>query len=193
MDLTTDIIVRPELVSLSNRTEAAKYQFKAKSAGYFPNISGFAGYSIGKPNRDFFKAEWDDYFSAGIILDWEFNFGGGTINDIHSARGYYHSARMDYKAYEEGLLLEAEVALKDLHHAYDIYQISKEEYSITARKFRLAGEKQRAGQIAVNRLLEMEAELAAAEQLYHVSIINYFLKESDLLYAVGSPKIYGGL
>jgi hypothetical protein len=38
----------------------------------------------------------------------------------------------------------------------------------------------------------MEADLAASEQFYRLSLISYYLYETEYLFAVGSQKISGG-
>lgn len=90
-------------------------------------------------------------------------------------------------------MLQVKVGLANLKYAYRAFAISQEEYDISKRKFRLAKEKQKAGYMSVNRLLELEAELTATEQLYHASEINYYIKQNEYLYTLGSPGIYGGL
>ncbi len=188
----TDSIYRPELKKLSSQIRSAEQQVRIKTAAYFPSLTGFGGYSVGKPNRDMFDAKWNDYFSAGILLNWEFNLGGKAGSNIASAKQRLSMARMNYRAVEEKLMLEAETALENILYAYRLYESSKRKYNITGNKFRLAKEKQQAGDLTVNRLLEMESEYSAAEQIYFVSQLKYYINESYFLYAMGLDKIYGG-
>ncbi len=191
--ISPEKIQRAELMEISGRIEAAENQIKVNRAAYFPNISGYAGYTYGKPNRDFFSSSWNDYFSAGLSLNWNFNFGGKTKNGVNYARGLSRMSRAAHSELEEKLVLDAKTALENILLAYDLYETSKNKYSITAGKFRLAEEKQKAGDLTINRLLEMESELTAAEQMFKASQINYFISETNFLYAIGSKKIYGGL
>lgn len=192
LKVESPLIKRPELSMLSSQAKAAEYQVKSSKAEYLPIISGFAGYSVGKPNRDFFEASWDDYFSAGLTLSWNFNFGGRVRNNIQSARGRYLSTKMVREDLAEKYLLEAETARENLLYAFNKYEISGREFSIASQQYHLAGEKQKAGRISVNRLLEMESDLTVAEQAYSAAMINYYMEESNFLYAIGSEKIYGG-
>jgi outer membrane protein TolC len=57
----------------------------------------------------------------------------------------------------------------------------------------LAEDKQKAGQMTVNRLLELEAELTETEQQFEAARLKYFAAVTDYLYAVGSDAIWGGL
>ena len=188
----TDSIFRPELKKISSQIQSAQQQIRITKAAYLPSLTGFGGYSIGKPNRDMFNAEWNDFFSAGLALNWEFNFGGKTGNKISTAKQQLMSAQTNYLAFEEKLMLEAEISLENILSAYRLYQSSERKLNITGNKFRLAKEKQKAGGLSVNRLLEIEAEYLAAEQIYFVSQLKYFMDESYFLYATGSDKIYGG-
>ncbi len=190
--IDTDSIFRPELKIISSKINSAEQQIRIKRAAYIPNITGFGGYSIGKPNRNMFDPEWNDYFSAGLMLNWEFNFGGKAGSDITSAKQKLSSARLNYLAVEEKLHLESEIALENILSAYKLYKSSQRKYNITGNKFRLAKEKQKAGGLTVNRLLEIESEYSAAEQIYFVSQLKYYINESYFLYAIGSDKIYGG-
>ncbi|MCP4703095.1 MAG: TolC family protein [candidate division Zixibacteria bacterium] len=190
--IDTDSIFRPELKKISSKINSAEQQIRIKRAAYIPNITGFGGYSIGKPNRNMFDPEWNDYFSAGLMLNWEFNFGGKAGSDIASAKQKLSSVRLNYLAVEEKLHLESEIALENILSAYKLYESSQRKYNITGNKFRLAKEKQKAGGLTVNRLLEIESEYSAAEQIYFVSQLKYYINESYFLYAIGSDKIYGG-
>ncbi|MGB2769565.1 MAG: TolC family protein [Candidatus Zixiibacteriota bacterium] len=190
---TLQRINRPELRAFDHRIQAAEYLVGSANASHFPNVSGYAGYSVGKPNRDFYGKTWNDNFTVGMSLNWEFDLGGQTIRSAQAAKEMVFSTQEDKKDLEESLLLQVKVGLANLKCAYRAFAISQEEYDISKRKFRLAKEKQKAGYMSVNRLLELEAELTATEQLYQASEINYYIKQTEYLYTLGSPGIYGGL
>lgn len=185
-------ISRPELKALANRLIAAEQAVKINRASWFPNLSAYAGYSGGKPNRNQFDAEWDDYFSVGALLTWNFNLGGRTDRNIAKARKEYEALKMSRLALQEQFLLAAENGLESLKNAYDLYRIAENEKNLTEHKYRLGQEQQQAGEISVNRLVELEADLTAAEALYSASKISFYLTETELLYTIGSSKIYGG-
>jgi outer membrane protein len=185
-------ISRPELKALDSRIRTANLLISLSGANYFPNLSGYAGYSTGKPNNDMFNKTWRDYFNIGLALNWEFNLGGKTHNSTLSARQLAFSARIAKSRLTETFTLQAGIAQENLHYAHQAYAIAQKELEITTHEFRLAKEKQQAGKLSVNRLLEMEADLTSAEQMYRASIINYFISETEYLYAIGAPKIYGG-
>ncbi len=184
---------RPEIQNLEHITMAAGQVVALKRAEYFPDISAFAGYSTGKPHRDFFEKSWNDYFSFGLSLNWQFNFGGRTMHEISSARQTFNSSQMAEKELRELLTLQTKIALEDLKAAYYTYETVKSEYEIASSKYRLGQELQMSGGMTTNRLIELEAELTSAEQMYRASIINYYLADTEFLYAMGSSKIYGGL
>jgi OMF family outer membrane factor len=188
-----DNITRPEIQSLNHVTKVTEQLIGLKRAEYFPDISAFAGYSTGKPNRDFFEKSWDDYFSLGLSLNWNINFGGQTKHEISSARHTYKSMQMAERDLYEMLTLQAKVALEDLKAAYHTYETVKSEFEIASSKYRLGRELQMSGEMTTNRLIELEAELTSAEQMYRASIIDYYLADTEYLYAIGSPKIHGGL
>jgi outer membrane protein len=186
-------IDRPELRMLDYQIKTAEHLVGLERAAGLPSLSGYTGYSVGKPNRDQFNKTWNDNVTVGLSLIWEFNLGGRSLRKTQAAGQAVWSAKEAKRDAEETLELQAGISREKLKHAYQAYVASGEEYRIAQRKFHLAREKQKAGQISVNRLLEQEAELTATEQLHQASMIDYYLKEADYLYAIGSSKIYGGL
>lgn len=184
---------RPELRAIDGRIRAAELAVGLKTARYLPVVSGYGAYSAGKPNQDIFNNEWNDYFSGGLSFVWDFNMGGAVANGVNAAREAALSGRMTKKDLEESLVLRARIALHDVELAYAVFTLSREKVEISRNKFRLAKEKQAAGGMSVNRLLELESELAAVEEQYAASRSNYYVAETELLYAIGSKKIYGGL
>jgi outer membrane protein TolC len=156
-------------------------------------VAGFGGYSVGKPNKDIFNKDWNDYFSVGLSLTWELNLGGKTSRNTWAARQAAQSARMGRHSLQEALAVQAATSLYSLKQAYAVLSSASAEYDLAARKFNLARQKQKAGELTVNRLLEMETDLTVSEQQTRSAVIQYFLAWTDYLYAIGSPEIYGGL
>jgi outer membrane protein TolC len=185
-------IRRPELDAFDSRIEASEMLMRLNKSGYLPTISGYGGYSAGKPNKDLFNKTWNDYFSAGVALVWEFNTGGGVGHAAKNTEYQYYAEKSAKKDFEEFLLLQTAISRQNLRHAFETYSTSKIKYDIAAQKFRLAETKHRAGNISVNRLLELEAELAAMEQMVHASMSDFYIAEADFLYVTGSQRIYGG-
>jgi outer membrane protein len=187
-----DSINRAEIMIQENRVRAANFSVGLNRANYFPALSGFGGYSAGKPNRNILENKWNDYWTAGFNLSWDFNLGNRTGKAVSSARQAANSARAAKQDLEETLYLQANTAYDNLLLANRSYDIAKKEYEIAQRQYALAQQKQEAGNLSLYRLQEYEAELTSSEQLFQVSKANYFISETEYLYAIGSPKIYGG-
>lgn len=186
-------ITRPELRQLEYLEQAAQKSVTARRAGYFPDISTFAGYSYGKPNQDIFNKSWNDYFSAGVVLSWDFNIGGETRHGINEARAAVAKAKSSRKDLEEMLLLNARTALNRLMQAYDEYEIVSRELRIARKKYELAEDKRSSGALSVNRLIEIEAELTSVEKRYDAIIASFYMTQADFLYAIGSDRLFGGV
>lgn len=184
---------RPELQRLDHLIAAADQSAALATAEYIPTLAGFGGYSVGKPNKDMFNKTWNDYFSAGLSLTWELNLGGKTSRNVSAARQTAQSARMARRSLQEALTTQAETARNNVKQAYVTLGTASAEYDIAVRKFNLARRKHQAGELTVNRLLEMELELTVSEQQNRSAVIQYFLAWTEYLYAIGSPEIYGGL
>jgi outer membrane protein len=186
-------IPRPELKRLDHLIAASDQSAALALAEYIPTLAGFGGYSVGKPNKDMFNKTWNDYFSAGLSLTWEMNLGGKTSRNASAARQTAQSARLTRRSLQEALTTQAETALNNLKQAYGTLGAVSDEHDIAVRKFNLARQKHKAGELTVNRLLEMELELTVSEQQHRSAVIQYYLAWTEYLYAIGSPDIYGGL
>ena len=192
LEISTVELNRPELKMFDKRISMADLSIKQNRGGYFPILNGYVGYLTGKPNLDQFNNTWNSYMTAGLSLNWEFNLGGKVGNSIASARNLSFAARAGRSRLEESLITQRDIAQRNLAYAYKAETIAKRGYEISQDRFRLAKDRQRAGRMSVNRLLELEADLATSEQMYRASVINYYLAETDYLYAIGDKKIYGG-
>ncbi len=190
---TEEKINRPELTALRANMAAAQNVSRLATADYYPNLSAYGGYSVGKPNKDLFNKTWNDYFSVGLALNWSFNLGGKKLHNKSAADQTVHSIEMTLNETEDAFTLMAKTARERLQYAQSAYNISAKEYDIAKRQYTLAQKQQKAGKMSVNRLLEKEEDLRVAEQAYEASKINYYLAQTDHYFAVGSDKIYGGL
>ena len=186
-------IARPEVMRLDHVIAAADNAAVLSAAAYFPTVSAFGGYSVGMPNKDMFGKSWNDYFSAGLALNWDFNIGGKTSRTVATARQTASSVRMTKAKLQDDLLLQSVLARNNLTLAYNSYGSAADVFDIAQRKFNLARQKQREGNLSLNRFLEQEADLTATEQQYRAAVVRYFLAETDYFYAIGSTRLYGGL
>lgn len=191
--ITADRITRTELKMYDHHIRAAEYLAQTNKSEYFPTLSGYVGYSYGKPYRDMFSNEWNGSFIAGLSVNWELNLGDKTGRNVSAANQAVFSARMARNELEESLMAMADISAENLRLAYSTYLRSRTEYFIVRDKFRLAQKSREAGEMSVNRLLEIENELTTAEELYQAVITNYYLAETEYFYVLGSDKIYGGL
>jgi outer membrane protein TolC len=99
---------------------------------------------------------------------------------------------MQREELDESLRLLVATSANEGRLAYRSLKRAQEEFQVSRRKYRLAFQKRQAGALTVNRLLEVEAELTAAEQLYQAARVGYYLAINEYLYAIGSEDIYGG-
>ncbi len=184
---------RPELKLYAHRIRAADRQAALAAADHFPDLLGYVAYHGGKPNRNLFSSSFNDFFSVGATLSWDLNLGLKNIKESRAARFRASSLSRQRNDIAESLRLQHEIAVNNLEHAYDSYLSVESEYLLSQRKFHLAEKKQQAGRMTINRLLEIEAELATREALYQAAKVHYYLAITNYLYAIGSDKIYGGL
>lgn len=186
-------IVRPELRRLEDQIAVADAAVSFATAQYLPDLAAFAGYSVGQPNRDMFQKEWDDYFSIGAALTWSFNLGNKTGNERQAATEQVNALKLRRQQLQEAYLLQATTAAHSVTNARQTLASRARELELARNKYRLAQNQAAAGGLSVNRLLEIEAELSSAEQLWRAALVGYYLNRTEYDYALGAESIYGGI
>jgi outer membrane protein len=184
---------RPEIEQLAHTARSAEHAVTLATADNLPSLGAFAGYSIGKPNQDLFNNDWNDYMMVGVSLTWDFNLAGATVRTRSAARERARSARSMEEGLLESLALQREIAVESAQRFYATMEHTGRQLELARRRFVLATERQKAGLLPVNRLIEMEDDLKSLEEQYRASIIDCYLAETDYFYSMGSTKIYGGL
>ncbi|MFH1311600.1 MAG: TolC family protein [Candidatus Eisenbacteria bacterium] len=184
---------RPEVDQLAHMARAAEHAVTVATADNLPSLAAIAGYSIGMPNQDLFNNDWNDYMMVGVSLTWDFNLGGATVRTRSAARERARSARLMEEDLLERLALQREIAVESAQRSYATMEHTGRQLKLARRRFALAEERQRAGLLSVNRLIEMEDDLQSLEEQYRASIIDCYLAETDYFYSMGSTRIYGGL
>lgn len=186
-------ISRPELTKLDYQIKAGRAAKEVATAKYSPNLTAFIGYSGGKPNRDLFNKTWNDYFAAGAAFTWSLNLGNRIGNERQAAEAQVNELLIKRAQVLEHLTLQACTACNELENTWETYLSRTKQLHLAQQKYRLAENKQQAGRLTVNRLLELETELASAEELWRVAAVEYHLNLTEYLYATGAESIYGGL
>ncbi len=189
----TSSLDRPEIAYINHQITAAKAATDIIGARAWPSLAGHVGYSVGKPNRDFFNKTWNDYFSVGARLKWNFNLGGRPIRERAAAIERVRSLRMQRREMTQTLTQEAYIAYNKAQEALTTAQSRQRELTLARDRYRLGQQQQQAGRLTVNRLVELEEELTAAEQMFRAAQADVHLAITEYWYALGSRQIYGGL
>ena len=184
---------RPELEQLAHVERAATHATALSRSDYLPEIYAFGTYSVGRPNQDMFNNEWNDYLMAGVSLRWDYNLAGRTPKSVAAERRRAMAGEEARLALDEDLRLQSRTSLLRARRAYEAMLSTAEQLALARNRFRLASKRQQAGTLSLNHLLEMEADLTSLEEHYTASVVEYYLAETDYLYAVGSPRLFGGL
>jgi outer membrane protein TolC len=184
---------KPELRAAEASVQMATARLRVSKADHFPAVAAFGGYSYGKPNLDRFGDTWNDYYTVGATLNWSFNLGGKAVNRTRAASHTLDASRRDRDQVLESLSREANLAVEQLRLAYTRYQNSLVEYRISADHFRLAQGQHSDGVLSSNRLLEIEADLTAAEASLAASLVDYYIAQSAYYYTTGSDSLKKGI
>ena len=174
-------------------TAMSRSQVALARSDFFPILSAFGGYTYGKPNLDPFNNTWNDYFSFGAALTWSFNLGNRSGANLRKSRHLYQTSLYEQDRVTEQLNREVRLSVEQLRLAHARYETARQSHRTTSENYRLATAKHRQGDLSANRLLEIEAGLAAAESSLAAALVDYYLAESAYYYATGSDKLKEGL
>ncbi len=184
---------RFELTALDHQIKAVQYQRSIVKGTYFPAVNGMGGYAAVRPDIGQGDVDWKYNWYVGLTLSWDLNLGGKESAQSGQVLEQKRSLEMKRKDVEESFVLQVQIAWNDVQEAAVVYEISGEEVAIARRRFALAEGKLKAGQITVNRLVELEAELTETEQLFEAARLRYFAAVTDYLYATGSDALWEGM
>ncbi|MEA3297072.1 MAG: TolC family protein [candidate division Zixibacteria bacterium] len=183
---------KPELAMADASIAASRSRIKFARAEYFPNITAYAGYSVGKPGLDRFNNNWNDYFTIGTNLVWSFNIGNKTGITAGMLESRYRAAQYQRDQITEDINREAQLTLEKLKLTDQQYITARKRYEISSDKYRLATQKHRRGALSVNRLLEIEAALTKTQAILVAAQIDHQIALSAHYFAVGSDKLKEG-
>jgi outer membrane protein TolC len=183
---------RAELAAMDHRISAATHERSMVRANLLPVINTMGGYAVVKPEVGSLGGDWQDLWWVGLSLSWDLNLGGKEFSESAQALEKVRMLEMQRRALESALALQAQVAWNNVEEAYNLFRLRDEEYAIATRRFELSEGQRQAGQITVNRALELEAELTQAGQEFETARLRFFAAWTDYLYAIGSDALWGG-
>jgi outer membrane protein TolC len=128
----------PQLRSAQAGINAGKASVGFEKSGYLPSLSLFGGYSIGKPNRDVFNANWDGYFTVGAGVSWSFNLGDQTGRKVRAAEFQLNALEQERDRVRRELDEAARLSYEQMSLAHERFQSAQDQYQITSANYRLA-------------------------------------------------------
>ncbi len=192
--LAADVVPdKPQLQAARAATVMSHSQVALARSDFLPTLSAFGGYTYGKPNLDPFNNTWNDYFSFGAALTWSFNLANKPGSNLKKSQHLYQTSLYEQDRVTEQLSRDARLSAEQLRLAHARYETARLSHRTTSENYRLATAKHRQGDLSANRLLEIEATLAAAESSLAAALVDYYLAESAYYYATGSDKLKEGL
>jgi outer membrane protein TolC len=183
---------KPELKAGLAAIARSQAQFELAQSAYLPSVATYVGYSYGKPNIDWFNKTWMDYFTVGAKLTWSLNLGRQEHYTIRQARYLHRAAQKNYDDLLERFERDAKLALEQVTLARQRYNTTKQRKRTADDNYRLALRMHKNGALSSNRLLEIETALSEAEAALAAAIVDYYIAESTLFYALGSEQLREG-
>lgn len=176
-----------------NRTASARSSIRTAQSEYLPSLSAYTGYSYGRPNLDRFNNTWNDNLSVGASLSWSLNLGGKAFKSESSRRSLVQAAEQQQQLVAEQLSREAQLARERMRLTYEQYNNAVNTFQLSSRNFALAKSQHGEGDLSINRLLQIEADLARAEAATAAAKSDFYLAQSVWFYTTTSDKLEKGI
>ncbi len=183
---------KPELKAADASVQLYQARTKLSQSDFWPTLSAFGGFSYGQPNLDRFNNTWNSYWTFGANLNWSFNLGSKTSRKVRAAKYYEEAVNNDRDQTRENLERDVSLTFEQLRLSYAAYQNAMEQSRIAGDDYRLARQQHQNGDLATNRLLEIQADLAGADASLAAAQADFYAAQSSYYYALGSDKIKKG-
>lgn len=183
---------KPELRAAEAGIKLQSAYVQQSRSDYFPTLGVYGGYSYGRPNLDRFNNTWNDNWVVGANLSWSLNLGGKTSNKTRASKYALTAAQSERDQVRENLNRDLRLAHEQLKLAFQRYRNSQIQFRLSSDNFRLSQEKLRNGTMSANRLLEVEADLSAADSELAAALVDYYLARSAYLYIAGFEEMGKG-
>ena len=183
---------KPELKAADASVQLYQARTRLSRSDFWPTLAAFGGFSYGQPNLDRFNNTWNSYWTFGASLSWSFNLGSKTSRKVRAAKYYEDAVRDDRDQTRENLERDVRLTFEQLRLSYASYQNALEQDRIAGDDYRLAQQRYQNGDLATNRLLEIQASLANADASLAATQADFYAAQTSYFYALGSDKIRKG-
>lgn len=176
---------RPELVALRTTQQLRHEEVRQARAGFFPQVSGVAGYGV--QNRNFVRDLSPDLhgWSVGAQLSWELWDFGLTRGRVKAAAAREEKAQIEVEDHYRLVELEVREAHSNFVEAREVLESQLKVTEQGEEALRLAMARSDAGTGTQLDVLSAQTALTEARTTYSMALRDYSVALARLTRAIG--------
>jgi outer membrane protein TolC len=182
----TAIQRRPELSGVRLGQRNAQLSRKLAKSSYFPDIGAEAKYHYAKPGLNQVANEWMDYSTIGVSLQWNLWRGQQDRRRVEAAEVEYNRLTIEERELLRSIAYEVERSWENAIFAAKQIELAERLLAQQQERYRIVSAQQREGVATTNDVIVAEADLTQAELQLQRALIQYYLSQSEILFATGS-------
>ncbi len=173
---------RPELKSLATKRQAQEKTIELSKKGYYPNITGTAGYGWG--GQDF---PWDQGWKIGATLNIPIFSGLSTKYQVDEARASLDVIKANEKTLRQDIYLELQQAYSNLREATDRITTTDLAVRQAAENMELANGRYAAGVGSPIEITDALMAYSNAQTAQAAAIYDHKIAQASIEKSIGLP------
>jgi len=173
---------RPDLKSAVAKREAAEKSIEVAKKGYYPNLTGSAGYGWG--GQEF---PWDKGWNVGATLNVPIFTGLSTKYQVDEARANLEVARANEKNVRQNIYLELQQAYSNFKEVSDRVATAEIQVKQAAENLELAEGRYTSGVGNAIEVTDALVSLSSARTSHAAAIYDYMIARAGIEKAIGAP------
>ncbi len=173
---------RPDLKSAVAKREAAEKSIEVAKKGYYPNLTGSAGYGWG--GQEF---PWDRGWNVGATLNVPIFTGLSTKYQVDEARANLEVARANEKNVRQNIYLELQQAYSNFKEVSDRVATAEIQVKQAVENLELAEGRYTSGVGNAIEVTDALVSLSSARTSHAAAIYDYMIARAGIEKAVGAP------
>jgi len=173
---------RPDLKSAAAKREAAEKSIEVAKKGYYPNLTGSAGYGWG--GQEF---PWDKGWNFGATLNVPIFTGLSTKYQVDEARANLEVAKANEKIVRQTIYLELQQAYSNYQEVSDRLATAEIQVKQAAENLELAEGRYTSGVGNAIEVTDALVSLSSARTSHAAAVYDYMIARAGIEKAIGAP------
>ncbi len=186
---------RPEMEISDISLEMAKKELAIQSGQFSPKITASADYYVrnnyydakarNAMGQEYSQDQENEYWTAMIQLQWDFNLGGRQIYQRAKAGHDLSRLQQNQKITRDQITAQVQMSYTSLLEARERIAFSQTALNSALEGYDRAQKRYQVQMGTIAELLDIQASLTRAEANCNQAIVDYQLSLANLIYAIG--------